>query len=103
MKGNRLNLFETGALTFEPPDWEAFPCLSLAVAAGRRGGTAPAVLNGANEKAVELFLRGKINFMKIPYSIKEALQKRAVKENPTLDDILQADAWARAFVEDSVL
>ena len=62
----RVNLAEVGKLEFFPPDFEKFPCLRLAFEAGRRGGTAPAILNAANEAAVDLFLRDKIPFAKIP-------------------------------------
>jgi 1-deoxy-D-xylulose-5-phosphate reductoisomerase len=70
----------------------------LAYAAGRRGGTMPAVLNAANEVAVELFLRNELDFMGIPAVIERTMQRHDTsdwKQTPTLDDLVAADAWAR--------
>lgn len=92
---NRLNFAKISELTFLPPDKQKFPCLEYAYEAGRRGGTLPAVLNAANEQAIKLFLQGKINFAELPVKIKEVIDKHQLIENPTLDDILEADRWAR--------
>nr|ABI96272.1 chloroplast 1-deoxy-D-xylulose 5-phosphate reductoisomerase precursor [Pyrocystis lunula] len=88
-----------GQLTFSKPDLEKYPCISLAYAAGRRGGTMPAILSAANERAVELLLSKAIDFLEIPGTL-EAVMKLAeddgkVVDTPTLDDIVAADLWAR--------
>ncbi|MEW6620512.1 MAG: 1-deoxy-D-xylulose-5-phosphate reductoisomerase [bacterium] len=90
-----LNLTQIKSLTFEEPDFDRFPCLSYGYEAGERGGTLPAVLNGANEVAVHRFLNKEIMFMDIPDIIKKVMTKHQVIENPTIDEILSADAWAR--------
>jgi 1-deoxy-D-xylulose-5-phosphate reductoisomerase len=94
----RMDLAEIGHLGFEEPDMGKFKCLSLAIDAFRIGGTAPAVLNGADEMAVELFLNRKIKFLDIADSIEKALQSHKVVSNPNISDILTADKWARGFV-----
>jgi 1-deoxy-D-xylulose-5-phosphate reductoisomerase len=91
-----LDLLRCGALTFGEADEEAFPCLALAKGAARTGGTATAVLNGANEAAVGLFLEGEIGFMEIPRRVERALSRVALVSDPALDDILAADQEARA-------
>ncbi len=88
-----------GALTFEPPDLEKFPCLALAYQAGKIGETLPAVLNAANEVAVQAFLKHRISFVKIPEIIRETMQRHTVVNDPSLDDILEADRWAREHAE----
>ena len=93
-----LDLWNCGPLTFGAPDLEAFPCLALALEAARTGGTAGAILNGANEAAVGQFLAGKIGFLDIPAKVEKAIsQVRAVQE-PTMQEILDADAAAREAV-----
>ncbi len=77
------------------PDHVAFPCLSLAYEVLKTGGTAPAVLNAANETAVSSFLEGKIKFLDIPKLIEKKLEEHKVIDNPTLEDIIAADTWAR--------
>src|SRR5579862_548209 len=89
----RLSPLEMGTLTFEAPDEERFPCLRLAREAAQAGGTMPAVMNGANEVAVGLFLEGKLGFLGIPEAIERAMMAHTVKEDPSLDQILMADAW----------
>jgi 1-deoxy-D-xylulose-5-phosphate reductoisomerase len=84
------------SLTFELPDEAAFPCLRLARQAGAEGGTAPAVLNAANEVAVAAFLDGQIGFMGIPDAVDRALQAVPVTAVDSLDAVLDADARARA-------
>ncbi|MBW1822477.1 MAG: 1-deoxy-D-xylulose-5-phosphate reductoisomerase, partial [Deltaproteobacteria bacterium] len=84
-----------GALTFQKPDLEKFPCLALAYEVCETGETLPAVLNAANEIAVEAFLSNRISFVKIPDLISETIDRHNVVTNPTLSDILEADGWAR--------
>jgi len=90
-----LDLTKAGQLTFLEPDTEKFPCLGLAYQALKMGGTAPAVLNAANEVAVEAFLAARIGFTDIQKIVKEALRRHQVKSCPRLDDILNADRWAK--------
>ena len=85
-----------GALTFEEPDFDRFPCLKLAYQACEAGGTLPAVLNAANEIAVGAFLEKRISFVQIPEMIQETLSEHTVVNKPGLSDILAADQWARA-------
>lgn len=94
----RLSLIEAGTLTFERPDTETFPALRLAYEAGIAGGTVPAVLNGANEKAVELFLAGRIMFPEIVELVQAALQDHRPVSRPGLEEILSADVWAKDYV-----
>ncbi|MBN1932196.1 MAG: 1-deoxy-D-xylulose-5-phosphate reductoisomerase [Desulfobacterales bacterium] len=83
-----------GGLTFQEPDLEKFPCLDLAYKACDVGQTLPAVLNAANEVAVNAFLKKRISFENISEVIKKTMEKHSVIPNPTLSDILQADDWA---------
>ncbi len=91
-----LNLAAAGELLFAEPDMKKFPCLRLAYEAGRLGGTAPAALNAANEEAVGAFLENKICFTDLPKVIEKVLDRQAVKQNPSLEDILQVDGQSRA-------
>jgi 1-deoxy-D-xylulose-5-phosphate reductoisomerase len=84
-----------GSLTFEEPDAERFPSLTLARRAGEAGGTLPSVLNAANEMAVEAFVNGKISFPQITETVRRAMDAHRVVDHPTLEQILEADAWAR--------
>jgi 1-deoxy-D-xylulose-5-phosphate reductoisomerase len=84
-----------GSLTFETPDLERFSALNLARQAGETGGTLPAVLNAANEVAVEAFVNGQINFPQITEIVRRTMQQHRVVAHPTLPQILEADAWAR--------
>jgi 1-deoxy-D-xylulose-5-phosphate reductoisomerase len=93
-----LDLLTCGPLTFEAPDPVAFPCLRLAMDAARRGGTACAILNGANEAAVDLFLKEMIGFADIWRLVSHALQTVPVAERPDLETILNADRAARQAV-----
>lgn len=93
-----LDLLSCPPLTFSAPDTAAFPCLRLAIDAAREGGTACAILNGANEEAVGLFLREQIGFNDIPRLVTDARRRVQVCQNPTLEDILEADRQARACV-----
>ena len=95
---DRLDLTKSGALTFAHPDTEAFPCLALARECAKRGGNACAAMNGANEEAVALFLRDAIGFGDIYRLVKQAVEKVPFVENPTLEEILEADRLARSYV-----
>ena len=90
-----LDLLSCPSLTFASPDYEAFPCLSLALSAARTGGTATAILNGANEAAVARFLKREISFGQIAELVAAALERVSVRQAPTLADILEADRCAR--------
>jgi 1-deoxy-D-xylulose-5-phosphate reductoisomerase len=96
----KFDLVTAGDLTFRAPDREKYPCINLAYAAGRAGGSMPAVLNGANEQAVALFLDEKIHFLDIPKVIEKVCDKHRndFTLTPSLDDILAADIWARQMV-----
>ncbi len=91
----QTNLAHLGNLTFEEPDPERFPALGLARRAGEVGGTLPAVLNAANEVAVQAFLDGRINFLEISAVVRRTLERHEPVLHPTFDQILAADAWAR--------
>jgi 1-deoxy-D-xylulose-5-phosphate reductoisomerase len=98
----KFDLVTAGDLTFRAPDRVKYPCIDLAYAAGRAGGSMPAVLNGANEQAVALFLDEKIHFLDIPKVIEKVCDKHRndFTATPSLDDILAADIWARKMVLD---
>lgn len=93
-----LDLLTCGDLTFSAPDPVNFPCLAYAGQAADRGGTACAILNGANEAAVGLFLEDRIGFCDIARKVRQALDRVPVVEKPTLEDILEADRLARESV-----
>ncbi|MBU7581629.1 MAG: 1-deoxy-D-xylulose-5-phosphate reductoisomerase [Nostoc sp. TH1S01] len=96
----RLDLVKAGSFTFREPDHQKYPCMQLAYAAGQAGGSMPAVLNAANEQAVALFLAEKIRFLDIPRCIELVCDRHQNDNcaNPSLDDILAADQWARQEV-----
>ena len=94
----RLDLTKIATLTFEEPDLETFPCLSLAYETLKMGGTYSAVLNSANEVLVEAFLQDKIGFYDIPKYIKQTLDAHNSIENATLEQILEVDRWTREYV-----
>ena len=87
---------ELPPLTFEAPDTDAFPALALAYAAGRRGGTAPAVLNAANEEAVAAFLADRCGFLDIPRVVEAVLDRHDATEPRDVADVVEAGSWARA-------
>ena len=89
-------------LTFEEPDFEAFPCLALGYEAGRTGGTAPAVLNAADEIAVAAFLEEQVSFGDISDIVASALSSHESDIPRSIEDILEVDAWARAFAAETV-
>lgn len=93
-----LDLWNCGPLTFGAPDLETFPCLTLALEAAKRGGTAGAILSGANEAAVALFLEGKIRFLDIADRVERALAQVKAVQEPSMQDILDADKAARETV-----
>ncbi|MEA1872266.1 MAG: 1-deoxy-D-xylulose-5-phosphate reductoisomerase, partial [Chloroflexota bacterium] len=92
----RLDWDKIGSLNFEPIDYERFPCLKLAMDAGKSGGTYPAVLCAADEVAVELFLSHRIGFTDIAKIVQKTLEQHQNIPEPSLEEILAADAWARA-------
>lgn len=96
-----LDLADVGSLTFQKADMERFPCLKYAYEAGEAGGTMPTVVNGADEVAVDAFLKRRIEFLDIPKVIKQAMDAHQPVSNPTLDDIIAADKWARHFAEEA--
>ncbi len=95
-----LDLVKAGDLTFREPDHAKYPCMDLAYAAGRQGGTMTAVLNGANEQAVALFLAEEITFLQIPQVIEQVCDRHRLDwvAAPGLEDILTCDRWARTAV-----
>ena len=92
----QTNFPKIGTLTFEEPDVERFPSIELARRAGEVGGTLPAVLNAANEVAVEAFVNRKINFPQITETVRRTMAAHKIVSHPTLEQILEADAWARS-------
>ena len=97
-----LDLCKCGALTFCEPDMENFPCLALARRCAKMGGTACAIMNGANEEAVALFLADKIGFYDIYDLVSKAVEEVPNVMEPTLEDILEADRLARASVRNNI-
>ena len=93
-----LDLCACGPLTFAEPDLDTFRCLALALKAARTGGTAGAILNGANEAAVALFLEDKIGFLEIADRVERAMEQVKVIQEPTMIQILEADQAAREAV-----
>jgi 1-deoxy-D-xylulose-5-phosphate reductoisomerase len=91
----QTSLAKLGSLTFEEPDTDRFPALTLARRAGDIGGTLPAVLNAANEVAVEAFVNRRISFLGITETVRRTMDAHQVVSHPTLDQILEADSWAR--------
>jgi 1-deoxy-D-xylulose-5-phosphate reductoisomerase len=98
-----LRLAEVRKLEFEEPRYDAFPALNLAREAGEAGGVLPAILNAANEVAVQAFLDDRIPFTAIWYLVQNAMKKHPNLARPSLDDILQADKEARTFVLESLV
>ncbi|NEO88255.1 MAG: 1-deoxy-D-xylulose-5-phosphate reductoisomerase, partial [Spirulina sp. SIO3F2] len=90
--------------TFREPDHQKYPCMNLAYAAGRAAGAMPAVLNAANEAVVALFIEEQIRFIEIPQVIEKVCDRFTGQNTaqPTLDDILAADAWAREAAQEAV-
>ena len=97
LSGDRLNFTKT-PLTFFEPDEKTFSALSLAYEAARAGGVVPCVFNSADEEAVSLFLQGRISFLQITDRIEKAVLAAPQVKDPSLDDIREADRWARQYV-----
>ena len=98
----RLSLSDYKSLTFSKPDYETFRCINLCRSAIEKGGLFPAIANGANEKANELFRKGKVGFLQIADLVEAAISNGVSKDNYTLSDVLEADRAAREFVESHV-
>ena len=94
----QLNWRTINNLTFEPPDFDTFACLRLAIEAGKKGGTYPAVLCAADEVAVDLFLSQRIKFTDIAHLVEQTLEQHQSIAHPTLEEIMAADDWARQKV-----
>jgi len=97
-----LDIVRAGRLEFEAPDYERFPCLALATSVAALGGTAPAVMNAANEVAVNAFLERRLAFTDISHAIEVVLQQHSVRSVDSLDDVLAADDWARRQAQAAV-
>jgi len=91
----QTSLAKLGTLTFEEPDPKRFPALDLARRAGEEGGTLPAVLNAANEVAVEAFVNRRLSFCQISETVARTMSRHQNVTKPTLEQIVDADAWAR--------
>ena len=98
----RVDFFSLAQMTFEKPDPDRFEGFKYALEAARRAGSMPTVFNAANEKAVALFLAGKIGFTDIAALIKHAMDTVAAVDDPTVDEILAAEAAAIAAVEEEI-
>ncbi len=99
MDTGRVDFFRLKQLTFEEPDTDTFRGLELAYRAARRGGSLPTVFNAANEKAVALFLQKKITFLQIPELIESSMEAHKVIDNPTLEQVLEAEAAAYEYIK----
>lgn len=99
MKEERIDFFKLGQITFEEPDTDTFLGLNLAYEAIRQGGSMPTVLNAANERAVSLFLGHKIRFLQIYDLIADSMEHHKVIENPTVDEILQAEKECYMYID----
>ena len=98
-----LDFTRLTAIHFAAPDQRRFPALGLAIAAGRRGGTLPAVMNAANEVAVGYFIKKQLKFNHIPVLVEKVMQAHIICDRPGLEDILAADQWARVQAEQTIL
>lgn len=98
VNGETLDLAKIASLTFKKPDLNRFKALALAYQAGKTGGSMPCVLNGANEMANELFRNNKIEFLQIEELVEKALKAHQVVNDPTLEQLVEIDSWARNFV-----
>jgi len=99
----QLDLIKVSKLEFFKPDYKKFHCLRLAIESAKIGGTMPTVMNASNEETVNLFLKNKIKFDKIPIIIEKTMAKHKVIHNPILDDIFEVDRWTRQFVLDNYI
>ena len=103
MQDNQIDFYTLGSMSFEKPDMETFEGLSLAYESSRIGGSMPSVFNAANEKAVALFLDNKIKFLQIYEIIKASMENHNVIENPTVAQILEAEAECYDFIQSKFL
>lgn len=99
LQTERLDLVALSRLDFRAPDFDRYPCLKMAFEAGKAGGTLPAVMNAANEVAVETFLKGNCRFLDIEEIVERALNAHQSISNPSLEEIEEADSWARQFAK----
>ncbi|MGN0346488.1 MAG: 1-deoxy-D-xylulose-5-phosphate reductoisomerase [Lachnospiraceae bacterium] len=99
MSGKKIDFFQIGSISFFEPDYENFEGLTLALEAGKTGGSMPTVFNAANEKAVSLFLNRKIGFLDIPRFIRESMVHHRVIMNPTVEEILQTEKETYEFIK----
>ncbi|MDR2616334.1 MAG: 1-deoxy-D-xylulose-5-phosphate reductoisomerase [Endomicrobium sp.] len=97
-----LNLCEIGKLEFYEPDFNKFPCLSLAYFSAKKGYTMPAVMNAANEVCVDAFLSGNIKFTDIAKIVKKAILSHKILKNKSVDTFIKADAWSRDYVSNLI-
>lgn len=95
----RADFYKIGQLTFEKPDTDTFPCLDLAYECLEKGGSYPAVLNGANEELVQLYIEEKIKFYDISDTLKEVIESHKAKYTFNVEEIIEIDKWARKFVK----
>lgn len=102
MKGNRVDFFSLGSVTFEEPDMETFQGLRLAYRALERGGSLPTVYNAANERAVALFLEGRIGYLQIPELIQRCMEHHTVVEDPGVEQILEAEQGVYDYIGEMV-
>lgn len=98
LSGERLDFGILKSITFEKPDYEVFRGLSLALDAGKAGGTMPTVFNAANEKAVAKFLKREIGYLEIIRLIEKCMNAHQIKENPSLEEILATEQWVYSFI-----
>lgn len=98
LSGERLDFATLKSITFEKPDYEVFRGLSLALDAGKAGGTMPTVFNAANEKAVAKFLKREIGYLDIIRLIEKCMNAHQIKENPSLEEILATEQWVYSFI-----
>jgi 1-deoxy-D-xylulose-5-phosphate reductoisomerase len=99
LAGEALDLFALGSISFEKPDLETFKGPALAIKASKTGGTMPTVMNASNERAVAMFLAGKIRFLDIYEIIEECMAAHKVVHHPGLEDILAAEAATYRYIE----
>jgi 1-deoxy-D-xylulose-5-phosphate reductoisomerase len=98
----KLKLYEISSLTFEKPDMDKFPLLRLAYDAGRIGNSMPVVLNASNEIAVNSFLMEKISYIDIYKYVSETIEKHNIINNPTYEEIIEIDKWARKYTINNI-
>ncbi|HIW60788.1 MAG TPA: 1-deoxy-D-xylulose-5-phosphate reductoisomerase [Candidatus Anaerobutyricum avicola] len=98
LAGDRLDFGSLRSITFEKPDYTVFRGLSLALAAGKAGGTMPTVFNAANEKAVAKFLKREIGYLDIIRLIEKCMDAHQVQENPSLEEILATEQWVYSYI-----